>query len=405
MHPLIKKTLCLLPPIKNVHKKLLELETQNHSLQQEKNTLSEKLAKIDSQYLLSAVRTPCPSPKEGEVSTNYYIEVLSHCNLRCTLCAHGHAQLFERAAGIMSLELFEKILDKIKEDSPSATVSPYHHCEPILHPQLPEMIRAIKARGFSATASFNWNFIRRLDDLLASGIDQIQISVSGFSQEIYQRAHVRGKIDSVKKNLVVLREAMDRLGVKPDIYLTYHMYKDNTKEDYEHIKDFVESLGFTFFGTWARNISLELTLLYLHQSGLSRYIPPYGQKSWFADFPSLPQSFMDAMERIVYLPQDYLQGKFQSVTPLYCNIHKVSVNIRWNGKANLCFCAFDDRLVMGDFLTMPHEQYLATRNAHPVCLECRANNALFYFQYADMTTINEIARARLGKDSDLLRGF
>ncbi|MCD7908801.1 MAG: hypothetical protein LUH04_14185, partial [Clostridium sp.] len=171
MKPFGKKLACLLSPVKRLHddlgrlleekknkeeeiagleRKITSLEQDNSVLADDCSRLDQRLRRIDTRYLTRVTRSLMPEPAAGEVARNYYVETVSHCDLRCGLCAHGHAKLFQRRPGRMSLQLFEEILDKIKEESPLATVAPYHYSEPMLHPQLPEMLSAIKNRGLSA---------------------------------------------------------------------------------------------------------------------------------------------------------------------------------------------------------------------------------------------------------------
>ncbi len=217
--------------------------------------------------ILKKVKSPVSAllNPSGKASL-YYVEILSDCDLKCALCPFGHRDIFQRKHGKMSLEHFQKILDKIQKESPSAMVCPYHQCEPSLHPDFLKMIKEIKNRGFTCAVSSNFNNIKDIDGLVKSGVDSIEISVSGFYQEAYGKSHIGGNIEKVKENMKKLREIMNKLPASlasPRVQVIYHMYKDNLKEDYDQMKAFTESLGFVFAPCWSRAISMELSLKYL----------------------------------------------------------------------------------------------------------------------------------------------
>lgn len=409
MNTFLKKIARMSPPIERLYtraqaqeKIIAQLRVEACQLQSEQAALSKRLAAIDGDYYLSKMNSSAQLPVPGEYSSVYYVEILSGCNLHCALCAFGSKQIFQRSPGKMSLETFEQILDQIKQESPSAIVSPYHHCEPTLHPAFPQMLAAIKSRGFPCAVSVNFNRATEgtINALLEHSIDNLDISVSGFTQETYARAHRGGNIDKVKKNMLLFRERMGQCG-NPNINVTviYHMYADNLGADFDLMKQFCADIGFTFFPTWARSINLELSLLHLREIGKSRYNPgTFMPRTWFDELPAVPDIFNERLEKSVYRPEDYIEGCWQDVHLNKCPDKGMPINIRWNGKTNLCSWAFDDRLHLGDFLGSDPQTRFDVRRDHPLCRECCANNFPFYCQYADIPELNSVARVRLPED-------
>lgn len=409
MNPFVKNIVRMIPPIDRLYARIkvqeeviARLRAEACLLQSEQTTLSEQLAAIDGDYFLSKINSSAQLTLPGEYSSVYYVEVLSGCNLQCALCAFGSKQIFQRSPGRMSLETFERILDQIKQESPSATVSPYHYCEPTLHPDFPKIIAAIKGRGFPCAVSVNFNRASDgvINALLEHSVDTLEISVSGFTQETYARSHKGGDIERVKENMALLRQRMEQCGdSKLNVKVIYHMYVDNLGADYDLMKQFCVDNGFTFFPTWARSINLELSLLHLREIGKSRYNPgTFMPRTWFDELPAVPDIFNERLEKSVYRPEDYIEGCWQDVHLNKCPDKGMSINIRWNGKTNLCSWAFDDRLHLGDFLGSDPQTRFDVRRDHPLCRECCANNFPFYCQYADIPELNSVARARLPED-------
>ncbi|MBQ3310800.1 radical SAM protein [bacterium] len=333
--------------------------------------------------------------KKKNLIDTYYVEILSDCNLKCSLCGFGNREMFQRKHGKMSLKTFEKILNKIKKESPTATISPFHHCEPMLHPQLPEMVKAIKKRGLTSYLSFNFNYINRLEDLLKAGVDSMTISVSGFCQETYQKAHIGGNIEKVKENLKLLRQTMDKLNVNPIVHVVYHMYKDNIGEDFDNMKSFANELGFFFTPFWSRCISLELSLKYLREKGLSLY---KGETlKWFDELPPLNEVYLKTMEeRMLHVPEDYLTEKWLNHRLKTCPVNGRIINIHWTGEISLCSWGFDDRAVIGNYLTTDIEELYKARANSPLCKECLTNNYVVYTEYSDTQEIDRLSEEKLG---------
>ena len=80
----------------------------------------------------------------------------------------------------------------------------------------------------------NLNFVRRLDELLAPVFPTlIIVSLSGFTQDIYERGHGGGKIESRRRNMRLIARRNGKLiqqdggGSGADIQINFHIYKDN----------------------------------------------------------------------------------------------------------------------------------------------------------------------------------
>lgn len=350
-----------------------------------------------SDFILYKYKNPLPQPSKKQKAQTYYVEILSDCNLQCALCAFSHREIFERKHGKMPKEKFLAILDKIQNESPGATVSPYHHCEPTLHPELPEYVAEIKKRGFNCLISMNFNYLNRLEDLLKSRPDTLEISVSGFYQETYSKAHIGGNIETVKQNMKILREVMDKLQIFPRVEVIYHMYKDNIDEDFDKMKEFTQGLGFVFFPCWSRSINTELSLKYLREKGFSKY---KGKTlDWFDNLPPLKNVYLDTMEkRMLHVPQDYLNGKLEKIHINECPCNRRVVNIKWTGEIELCSWTFDDRFVVGDYLKTDLEELYKARNESLICKECLANNYALYTNYVDMDGLDKNISKKLGRE-------
>jgi hypothetical protein len=128
-----------------------------------------------------------------------------------------------------------------------------------LNPNVNHLINVVRSYGLTCSISSNLNILKDPMGLLASGVDWIRISVSGFSQEIYGHYHKKGDIERVKYNMRRLAEARDELDAKSDIEVFFHKYLDN-RDDEAKMKIFAESLGFRFVSAWAYLMPVEKML-------------------------------------------------------------------------------------------------------------------------------------------------
>lgn len=133
------------------------------------------------------------------------IEPANFCQLHCPECPVGKYQVQDvqstkdggerRKAKCLSLTDYKVILDRV---APYAhTLLLYWQGEPLLHRDLPEMVRMAKQRGLFVMISTN---AQLLDESMAhslyeAGLDRIVISIDGFTQESYSQYRVGGRLD------------------------------------------------------------------------------------------------------------------------------------------------------------------------------------------------------------------
>ncbi len=132
----------------------------------------------------------------------YTIDIGNVCNLRCPLCPTGYHGL-QRPQLLMKLDVFEAVLEKIR---PYAIEAILHNWgEPFLHPDILEIVRAVKAAGIGTAISSNLNLVHRGDEFLHqvvdSGLDHLTASIDGTTQEVYETYRRGGDLAHVLHNL------------------------------------------------------------------------------------------------------------------------------------------------------------------------------------------------------------
>ncbi len=315
-----------------------------------------------------------------------FLEVNSACQLRCATCTKGNMEGYDHKTGLMDSELMEKILDKIQSENPSAICFLYGNSEIFLHPRVPECIASIKRRGLHPEMSTNLNYLQRLDETLEAGPDYIIVSLSGFTQEIYERGHGGGNIEKVKENMRLMSEANNRVKNRVNMAVNFHVYNFNEHE-IAPMKSYALSLGFGFFTSVARAISMENAIQYcrLHDPEATPFEVQEGEPDWNHLLPPVGETYKKAMD-MLRIPPTKARQMYESLPILnVCPIGAggMFVFIRHDGKTQMCACTADRRITIGDYLDMTPDQMIEKRTGHSICKQCLKYRTNLYFHIAD----------------------
>jgi MoaA/NifB/PqqE/SkfB family radical SAM enzyme len=159
------------------------------------------------------------------------IDPLARCNLRCPLCPTGRGHSTSAGKGILSLQLYVKILDQLPK---LRTLYLFNWGEPLLHPQIDEIIAIAARRGISVHVHSNLSikkdeaFFERLID---TGLDSLWVSLDGASEETYSRYRVGGDFGLALANLALLARIKRRLRSKtPRLVWKFIVNRHNAHE-------------------------------------------------------------------------------------------------------------------------------------------------------------------------------
>lgn len=124
------------------------------------------------------------------------IEPTTACNLACPECPSGLKQ-FTRPTGKLNLELHDKMLQQVHKSV--FYINYYFQGEPFLNPKFLSFIRQAKQYNIYTATSTNAHFIdqKKAEEIVASGLDRLIISIDGLTQETYQNYRVNGKLEKV----------------------------------------------------------------------------------------------------------------------------------------------------------------------------------------------------------------
>lgn len=122
-----------------------------------------------------------------------FADPASSCNFKCSFCPTGHRDLIAetgRFNGVMKYEVFQKIVDDLGAfDKPIKVLRMYKDGEPFLNKRLADMIAYAKAAKhieyIDTTTNGTFLSPERVAPVLEAGLDKINISVDGMTEETY----------------------------------------------------------------------------------------------------------------------------------------------------------------------------------------------------------------------------
>lgn len=120
-----------------------------------------------------------------------FVDPASVCNFKCKFCPTGNPELIKdtgRWQGRMDFSIYKKIIDDLKDfDGPLKVLRLYKEGEPLLNKHLAEMVRYAKnsrvVNYIDTTTNGYLLESQRIKPILDAGLDRINISVDGMSDE------------------------------------------------------------------------------------------------------------------------------------------------------------------------------------------------------------------------------
>ena len=156
------------------------------------------------------------------------VEPTNFCNLKCPLCPSGNGEM-KRARGHMNLDDFKGLIDDVGEYL--VLLMLWNQGEPFINKGFVEMVRYARDRRIPTMTSTNGHYIRNIEQaraIVASGLDEIIVSLDGVDQETYERYRVGGRFDYVIRGARLLAQAKSELGSRtPLVNLQFIVFRHN----------------------------------------------------------------------------------------------------------------------------------------------------------------------------------
>jgi MoaA/NifB/PqqE/SkfB family radical SAM enzyme len=139
--------------------------------------------------------------------SQFIIDICGLCNLKCPLCPQGvGVSGHDQPVRYMTFANFKTIFRRIH--SRAKYISLHNWSEPFLHPEMPAIIKLINTEAPNVFLHISSNGVilnkDRIEKLSGLKIDWLEITISGLTQEVYEKYHKNGKLSQVIKNIGIL---------------------------------------------------------------------------------------------------------------------------------------------------------------------------------------------------------
>ena len=295
------------------------------------------------------------------------IAVTASCNLRCAGCRYGRDFM---PGHQLSLSTVRDLLDDAKAAGVS-TVRLYGG-EPLLHPDLPEMVRHACRIGIRPFITTNGRLLRqRVDSLYEAGLRQVSFGYYGAADEYDAYVGARGAFRQLERGVAAAR---DKYGESIEMQMNFVLMRPTCSV--QAVRDgwaFAQRYGISF-----RVDLIHYSLPYFSEG------PDRTLQFTHADAPSIdlvvrelaalkeahPSTFRESLAAIRSIPDWLLKGPNMRVP---CDAH----NLIWvgaDGTVQLCYVTFHlgnlNRERLRDMLFSPAHQAAARGAFRLSCPNC-----------------------------------
>jgi MoaA/NifB/PqqE/SkfB family radical SAM enzyme len=159
--------------------------------------------------------------KKGPVLCNYYVTY--RCNAKCSFC-----DIWEKPSPYITLENAEKNLKDLKRLGVS--VIDFTGGEPLLHRQLPELLKLAKSLGFITTVTTNALLYPKMAEKLKGLVDMLHFSLDDPDGELHNASRGVQLFNHFLESIEIAK----KLNEKPDILFTVFSHNiDKIEEVYQ----------------------------------------------------------------------------------------------------------------------------------------------------------------------------
>ncbi len=192
------------------------------------------------------------------------IESTNICNAKCVFCPRDE---MHRRQGIMSFDLFRKIVDECVELG-ITHVRVHNYGEPFVDRQLVEKVRYAKQKGIQEVGMIsNGSLITEevARGMIEAGLDAINISVDASGKEVFESTRIGLKYDKVIANIERLVRIRGELGRRrPKLILSFVRQNNSLDEQafIEHWRNVADKIHITDLHNWAGTLNAESDVNY-----------------------------------------------------------------------------------------------------------------------------------------------
>lgn len=186
------------------------------------------------------------------------VEPTNHCNMRCPMCRRTEENMSARGLGFMKMPVFRKAIDSIKDCAEAVDL--YFAGEPLLHPDIIEMINYCGKQGLRSVMHTNATFLdeKKARAIVNSPLSVLDISFDGATKETYDQIRVGGNFEETKNNIERFLKIRAESRRRSPYTLIHMVYMEKTKHEVK-----------PFFEKWRKAGVDEVRIMPFNKTGLS----------------------------------------------------------------------------------------------------------------------------------------
>lgn len=214
--------------------------------------------------------------ENAEFPKKVTIETTGHCNANCTMCTRD---IMKRPLTVIDDQLFRSLIDQCAENG-AEKVYLSGFGEPFMDPKLEEKVAYAKNAGIPTVSIFtNASLITetRAKKLLDAGIDEINISIDGFTEKTYEKIRQGLSFKIVTQNINNLLKEIEKRKSGPTILFEVVLLKENIHEKELAKKEWgskVDNIIFRQPQSWVGDNEESLSVYTPHSSKTRAQRPP-----------------------------------------------------------------------------------------------------------------------------------
>jgi MoaA/NifB/PqqE/SkfB family radical SAM enzyme len=289
----------------------------------------------------------------------YYpvVEISGVCNLRCISCPRSSSAHISQKGGFMTASDYSKVINKLIKEIPFLyLVDLYIWGEPLLNPDLPEIIKINNRLGIASGISSNLNAGKYIEEVIKASPAQIRVSVSGYGAANYEITHRGGHWSIFYKNLLLLAKYIKKYHANTIVEVYYHVNKNNLSE-YKKMQELCATLGYR-----------------IHPS-IHMILPPYAMD--YLDGKELSEGTKKAKD-LMLVSLDDMIDKAKKEQNKSCLLKRIVPVVNWNMSVQPC-CNYVNHKLADNYLDISLDEIIHLRNIHPLCIKCQKYSLHRYF--------------------------
>ena len=194
-------------------------------------------------------------PRNDNYPETVILEVTNACNLRCWMC-HFHSEHAKRTRkiGFMPRKIWKKVIDELAQAPHSINLYTFGAGEPLLHPELFEIIRYAKSKhnikvGFLSNGMLLNSNARR--QIFEYNLDWIGFSLDGDDPNLFEKFRKGSNYKQIEGNITSFLKEKKYQGVNyPYVKLNMVLYPELKGKENSFIKkwiDLVDEISISVF--------------------------------------------------------------------------------------------------------------------------------------------------------------